>query len=515
MATVRLLQPTDMNTNLSNNVVTTSTTGGTTEFNIKTTNSDFLLAALGSFTADGSGNPIGTITEVLLDDLDPGSYPNLHITGLDYNLTSFTSFTLSGGTVLNFVAGMLSGSDTITGSSQADTLVGFAGDDILIGGGGGDTLFGGGGNDTASYSTAAVGLIAGLENPESATGDAAGDTYFDISNLEGSAFSDVLYGTGGVNRLSGGAGNDVLGGKGGADAFFGGSGTDTVTYIASGAVRADLLNPATNTGGAAGNTYSSIENLEGSFGDDTLLGDNAGNVLLGNAYPDALTNGKDKLYGRGGNDTLEGYDGDDRLDGGTGVDTMKGGTGKDTYFVDAAGDAVIELAGEGEDSVYASVDYVLSGLNVERLLTNSTTGTAAIDLTGNAQANTLYGNAGNNILDGGGGSDTIKGYGGADSFVVRDALGSIDKIADFNVADDTILLENAIFNAIVGTGTLTTGQFVANTSGIAADSSDRIIYETDTGKLFYDTNGNAAGGAVQFGLLSSGLALTNADFFIT
>ena len=45
-------------------------------------------------------------------------------------------------------------------------------------------------------------------------------------------------------------------------------------------------------------------------------------------------------------------------------------------------------------------------------------------------------------------------------------------------------------------------------------AADRIVYETDTGKLFYDSNGNAAGGAVQFGLLTSGLALTNADFFV-
>ena len=94
---------------------------------------------------------------------------------------------------------------------------------------------------------------------------------------------------------------------------------------------------------------------------------------------------------------------------------------------------------------------------MELLSTNSVNGTAAIDLTGNAQANKLYGNAGNNFLDGGFGSDTITGYGGADSFVFRDALdaSNIDTITDFSVAADTIRLENAIFNAIVGIGTLT------------------------------------------------------------
>jgi Ca2+-binding RTX toxin-like protein len=96
------------------------------------------------------------------------------------------------------------------------------------------------------------------------------------------------------------------------------------------------------------------------------------------------------------------------------------------------------------------------------------------------------------------------------------ALGAsnVDIVTDFNVAADTISLENAIFTAIVGTGTLTVAQFTANASGIAQDASDRIVYETDTGKLFYDSNGSAAGGAVQFAVLDSGLTITNADFRI-
>ena len=67
----------------------------------------------------------------------------------------------------------------------------------------------------------------------------------------------------------------------------------------------------------------------------------------------------------------------------------------------------------------------------------------------------------------------------------------------------------------MGTGALTAAQFVANASGTARDSSDRIVYETDTGKLFYDINGSAVGGAIQFGLLTPGLPLTSEDFFVT
>jgi len=442
---------------------------------------------------------------------------NLYFTELGVDITNDMHDLIGRGRFTDLVALMLVGSDTVFGSWGSDTLAGFAGDDTLVGGTGADLLDGGtGSNDTASYRTAKAGLFAGLEDTVFATGDAVGDTYAGIENLEGSAFKDFLYGTAGVNRLAGAAGNDVLVGKGGGDKFVGGSGVDTVSYDASAAIRADLLNPSSNSNDAVGDTYSSIENLDGSAFNDILFGDNNANAVRGSSYPN-LASGNDKLYGRAGNDVLEGFDGDDLLDGGSGTDTMRGGAGDDRFYVDAANDVVVELAGGGTgDRVFASVDYVLSGLNLETLSTDNVTGTAAIDLTGNAQANTVYGNAGNNILDGRTGSDTLRGFAGADSFVFRDPLGAanVDTITDFNVAADTIRLENAIFNAIVGTGTLSAGQFVANASGTAQDANDRIVYETDTGKLFYDINGSAVGGAVQFGVVSSGLALTNADFLI-
>ncbi len=101
-------------------------------------------------------------------------------------------------------------------------------------------------------------------------------------------------------------------------------------------------------------------------------------------------------------------------------------------------------------------------------------------------------------------------------FAFRSALGAsnIDTITDFNVAADTIRLDGRIFSAIAGTGMLSLAQFAANASGTAQDSSDRIIYETDTGKLFYDSNGSAAGGATQFAKLDAGLALTRSDFTV-
>jgi Ca2+-binding RTX toxin-like protein len=231
-----------------------------------------------------------------------------------------------------------------------------------------------------------------------------------------------------------------------------------------------------------------VENL-------TLTG--SGNITgTGNALANVLT-------GNSGNNTLNGA---------AGADKMAGGAGNDIYRVENAGDVVVEANGNGTDTALSWVNYTLTN-NVEKL---TLVASDNINGTGNALANVLIGNSGNNTLNGGGGSDTLKGGGGADSFVFRDALGAsnIDTIKDFNVADDTIRLENAIFSAVTGTGTLTAAQFAANTSGTATDSSDHIIYETDTGKVFYDSNGSAAGGATQFAVLSPGLALTHSDFFI-
>ena len=142
-------------------------------------------------------------------------------------------------------------------------------------------------------------------------------------------------------------------------------------------------------------------------------------------------------------------------------------------------------------------------------------------LIGASGADTLYGDANNDLLRGGAGNDILCGGSGNDFFRFDAALSTstvknVDQIKDFNPIQDTIQLENSIFTKFGAstTGTINSAYFRANTTGLAQDSNDYIIYETDTGKLFYDSNGSAAGGSVQIALLGANLAMTSADYVL-
>lgn len=134
------------------------------------------------------------------------------------------------------------------------------------------------------------------------------------------------------------------------------------------------------------------------------------------------TNGDDHLVGTVGNDTIVGLDGNDTLDGGLGNDSMRGGTGDDGYYVNTAGDKIIEYVNQGHDTVYSTIAYTL-GANVEDLTLLGTKGLAgygnALDnlITGTSAANQLYGDVGNDTLVGGAGNDGLHGDAGSDSMI--------------------------------------------------------------------------------------------------
>ena len=91
-------------------------------------------------------------------------------------------------------------------------------------------------------------------------------------------------------------------------------------------------------------------------------------------------------------------------------------------------------------------------------------------------------------------------------------VGNVDTITDFSTVYDRIGLENAVFTAFAAAGNLASSAFVKGTK--AADASDRVIYDSATGKVFYDSDGTGAAAAVHIATLGTGLNVTYQDFFI-
>ncbi len=177
------------------------------------------------------------------------------------------------------------GNNYLQGSADADTLSGLAGNDLLEGLAGADTLNGGIGRDAASYRTSG-GVHVALDSSFAATGDAAGDTFILIEDVEGSLTgNDILSGDQGGNRLFGFGGDDRLLGRAGNDQLFGADGADML-YGSSGM---DTLN------GSDGNDY-----IDGGNDRDVLLGGDGNDILIGGA-------GNDKIDGGAGADRFEFY----------------------------------------------------------------------------------------------------------------------------------------------------------------------------------------------------------------
>ena len=307
--------------------------------------------------------------------------------------------------------------------------------------------------------------------------------------LNGSLGSDDLYGHGGNDTMNGGGGDDFIVGGAGRDTYNGGAGLDQISfsdaYNESSAYRGILLDAQTRTvidPWGNSETFTSVESFRGSHFADVIRGSAADEEFMG-------LGGRDTLDGRGGFDTVR-YHRDINQGGDHGVNVnLTTGVATDGF---GRRDTLISIEGAR--------------------------GTGFGDtLTGSAVANALRGEGGNDTLNGLAGNDFLRGDGGRDTFVFNTALNAstnVDEIFDFSVVDDTIRLDNAIFTALTGVGVLTAAQFTKNAAGTALDASDRIIYEIDTGDLYYDANGSAAGGRVQFARLDDGLNLTAADFFI-
>lgn len=345
------------------------------------------------------------------------------------------------------------GNDTLDGTPYVDALEGLAGNDLLSGladndrldgGAGADTMRGGTGNDTYSVDAAGDQVVElngeGTDLVRASVSYSLSGRYVETLqltgandiNATGNSYANTLIGNDGDNILTGLAGHDVLDGGVGGDSLTGGTGNDTY-YVDSGD------DTVTEDAAAGLDEVRSTVRFE--------LGDNVENLLLLGALN--LT-GK----GNGLNNILTGNDGSD---------TLSGGAGNDTYYIQNAGDRVVETSGQGRDLIISSVTYSLVGRTVEDLTLN---GTGNLDATGNSLGNTLVGNDGNNVLNGLAARDVLTGGLGADTFLFEMGSG-MDTITDFSAA------QNDMINVHAHTGGAANASLVTQ-----AGSAVRITFDS-------------------------------------
>ena len=455
------------------------------------------------------------------------------------------------------------------GSSNADTIVGFASSaDKIVLDGGAHALLGPNGNFAAGDARFVAG--AGLNSGQDASdrvvyNTTTGQVFYDvdgngsgaaqlIATLQGaptlvasdiavqnsieqeaSEGDDYLEGTPGDDTIDGLGGNDTIDGLGGDDTIEGGDGNDLVF---------------------------------GGDGNDVIWGGFGANTLVGGGGDDFLDTSGVGFSNSGERDSLVGGDGNDTLEAGGGVDTMEGGFGDDTYYVytflpegegedvlpaDPGGiDTVITIdsnwtLGEGFENLRtisddppenSSLATFLAGNDLDNLIDGSQMAEGVVEgrggndtlfgsgrgystyidggpgddlLYGGILGDTLSGGDGNDTLSGSYNVDTMIGGAGADHFILDPGW---SRITDFTTGVDTLRLDGNVFAGTGASGRFVSGdqRFHAGADATAAhDATDRLIYNTTTGDLFYDQDGNGAEASVLVATLDGTPGLTATD----
>jgi len=393
----------------------------------------------------------------------------------------------------------------ITGGFYDDNIVGNNGNDTLDPGrGGNDTVDGGTGDDLLKFLTYASEGITSTFNATTNTGTiTAGASRVSYKNIErlditGTSYDDNIVGSNGNDTISTSDAN-------GNDTIDGGRGDDLLSYTLNGRQGiTSTFDTSTNTGlitaGASQVSYKNIERLQiaGTSDNDNIVGSNGNDTITGNYSYDV---GYRELF------TVEVIGGNDTID---------GGAGDDLLIVHNSGDS----GGKGITSTFNATTNTgsitdgtnqVSYKNIERL---DIIGTQSDDfIVGGNGNDTLNGGGGNDTLIGGNGNDSLIGGSGTDTFAFNSFNEGNDSIDDFNATNELIQISAAGFGGGLSIGSLQTSQFSIGAS--ATTNTQRFIYNDVTGALFFDQDGSAiAFTQVQFGHLSSGLALTKNNFVV-
>lgn len=305
-----------------------------------------------------------------------------------------------------------SGDDTLYGMAGNDTLRGGDGNDVLETGSGSDYAFGGAGNDSIRGGD----IVPGRWSPEYLYGEDGDDVIVGGSkhaHLYGGAGNDDLQAGSGYQNLYGEDGDDILTSGSGHAQLNGGAGADRM--IGNGFNNSYWIdNPGDVIVEGVGGGYDTVN----SSIDYALAPDLEHLNLIGAAAISGAGNAR--------NNTLTGNMN-------AAANTLSGGPGDDTYII-GIGDAIVELAGEGAETVYADFSYAL-GDNLENLML---TGYAAINAAGNSLDNRLVGNSASNMLNGGAGNDYLSGMYGND--IMNGGGGADDLLGGYG--NDSYIIDN-------------------------------------------------------------------------
>ncbi len=485
----------DQSSGTAGTKVSTTTNGGSSAFSsaadtaaITVIADNFAPVPTNDRIIVSSGTNVTISTSALLgNDIDiDGSA--LTITGVS-SASGISNLSLSGNTI-SFRSGSAAG--TSVGSFQytvsdgrGGTATGTVAIDVKAvtsNSSSGDTVdLSGAGNYQASY-------IDADNGPDTVTGGAPGDSFYGGSGnaadtLRGGAGNDLLVGEGGNDILSGSSGNDILRGGSGDDAMDGGDGSEDMLDMSDGSalINFTLVQSAgiTTTGGAGGLGNDSYQNMEG------VIGSSSNDSING-------SNGNDIIRGGAGNDTLDGRVGNDLLD-------LSDGTAGIVFTMGLNGSGAFSAGGLGTDT-YTSFEGVIGTAFADTLNGLS----AADELRGGAGNDTINGQAGDDRVVGGAGSDTLTGGADNDTFVFDSAPNAVDSITDFNASGslasgDMVELSLAVFAGITTApgSVLSSSEFASSVGGGVNDvvaAGVRVIYDSVTGNLYYDADGQGSGG---------------------
>ena len=464
----------------SDNSLDENAEAGTVVANLSATDEDEGEVFSYALTDDPSGNfeIVGNqirVKEGAVIDYEDSSEHNLMVQVTDSDGNSFTeTVTIDVRDVDERPAGIV-----LIGTNNADQLVGGAGDDTFYGKGANDRLEGGEGDDTFRVDyDAGLDQITGGEGYDTVQGGSRNDTI---------RVSDGLSNLNGVEEIDGGTGWNQVVGTGG---------DDTLDFNADDAP-----------------TLENINRINGGRGNDTIINDDTGRELYGDA-------GNDTIIGGAGDDVFRvDYDaGLDQMTGGEGYDTVQGGSRNDTIRVSdglSNLNGVEEIDGGtgwnqvvgtgGDDTLDFNADDAPTLENINRInggrgndtIINDDTGR---ELYGDAGNDTIIGGAGDDVfrvdydagldqMTGGEGYDTVQGGSRNDTIRVSDGLSNLNGVEEIDGGTG--------WNQVVGTGGDDTLDFNAddaptleNINRINGGRGNDTIINDDTGRELYGDAGN-------------------------